>query len=121
MENVNIEKFEFGRIVVNGKEYKSDIFIFADGKVESRSRELSQKKYGTGHYFCKEEIEKLLKDNPEILIFGCGEVGYCKIEDEGLKLLKKLNIEYKILPTQKAIEIFNKTKGKKAGIFHVTC
>lgn len=118
---IHIDKFEFGSIVINGKKYETDVFIFSNGKVEPRSREISQKKYGTGHYFCKEEIEKILKDKPEIIIFGSGESGFCKLEDEALKLLKELNINYKIAPTEEAIKIFNKMKTKKAGIFHVTC
>ncbi|MEM4318443.1 MAG: MTH938/NDUFAF3 family protein [Candidatus Pacearchaeota archaeon] len=117
-----INKTEFGSITVNKKTYEHDIFIFANGEISERSRELSKIKYGTGHYFCKEEIENLLsKGRPEIIVFGIGQEGCAQLEEGAIELLKRLKIKYKIAKTPEAIRIFNQIKEKKAGLFHVTC
>ncbi len=117
----NIDGTEFGSITINGKKYDFDVFIFANGKIEKRSRSLSEAKHGTGHYFCFEEVQRLLESEPEEIIFGTGQDGFCKLEEEAIELLKKAKIKYQAAPTPKAIELFNRSKSKKAGLFHVTC
>ncbi len=119
---IHIDSTKFGQIIVNGKTYDTDIVIFADGKIQERS-DISRQKHNTSHFFCVEEIDELLNTNPkpEVVVFGTGQYGICKIEQDALDKLNKNKIQIIVEPTPIAIEKFNNISKTKAGIFHVTC
>lgn len=114
----------FGMIKFDGKNYSHDIVIHTDNRVENRDKNLSRKKYGTSHVLSAEEIEKLLDENPEIIVVGRGQSDMLKVGEDAARLLSTKNIDLIDSPTPEAVEEFNKLKdqGKKlAAIIHVTC
>ncbi|GAI42683.1 unnamed protein product [marine sediment metagenome] len=111
-----IENSGFGSIVINGKRYCHDVWVFTDGSVEKRR--------GGNHTFLAEEIQNLLKGNPEIIIVGAGTSSCVGIGKEAGQLAENKNIKIERAATPKAIETYNQlvSEGMKvAAAFHVTC
>ena len=114
-----IEKYSFGQITINGKTYNYDVEVHSwDEKVLNWQRKES-------HLFQKEDIEKALQENPEIIIFGTGEIGVAQVDESLKNFLQEKRIIFFEEKTPKAIEIFNQylsQKNKKViGFFHLTC
>ncbi|MCL6500744.1 MAG: MTH938/NDUFAF3 family protein [Candidatus Pacearchaeota archaeon] len=117
---VKIDSTEFGKIVVDGKTYDSDITIDAKGIVAKRSN-ASERWYGTHHVICTEEIKDLLVSKPQVLVVGLGQFKACRLEQGAEKSCEKYGTKLVAEPTPKAIKIFNETAARKAGLFHITC
>lgn len=56
-----INAYESGRIVIDGKEYTSDVIIFPNRVDHSWWRK-------EGHNLCIEDIESVIKEEPDIVI-----------------------------------------------------
>jgi hypothetical protein len=115
-----IDSAEFGKIVIDHKTYDSDITIDASGKVAKRSS-ISETYYGTGHTICTEEIKPLLETKPQTIVIGTGQYGACRLEQGVSRACERQGAKLIVEKTPKAVEMFNKTEAKKAGLFHVTC
>ena len=63
-----IDSYQFGRIVVNGKQYVSDVIIFPDIISDNWRRR-------TGHQLCLEDITSVIAEAPEVLVVGSGASG----------------------------------------------
>ena len=115
---MKIENYSFGKITIDGQEFTYDIEVHAwDGKILKWWRKES-------HIFDKEDIERAVKEEPEIIVFGTGQSGMAELSQRAKEFLREKNIEVVEKTTEKAIEIFNtySTKNKKvAGLFHLTC
>jgi len=112
-----VEHYTFGRIVIDGKTYASDVIITKNKILEKWWRK-------EGHLVQLEDINEILKQNPEIVIFGTGKYGAMKVSKEVINELKRRNIEVVIDITEKAVKIFNEmvNKGKNAVLAaHLTC
>ena len=112
-----ITEFSFGKIVVNGKTYTSDIKI-VDGRVIS---DWWRKK---GHQVAIEDISDVLEAEPEIVVLGKGTPGLLKSTESLRNHLAEKRIELIEKKTPKAIAIFNKLfqQGRKvAAGFHISC
>ena len=109
-----INSYRFGSIVVEGRTYTDDIYIFPSGNIETRKRT---------HTFTKQEIEYLFKEEPELVIIGKGEIGMASLSPEARDFIKEKGIKLIEGRTQDAKEEFNKfsLEKKTAGIFHLTC
>ncbi len=62
---MTIDSYTFGRIVVDGKSYDSDVILYK-GTVYPNWRRMSE------HFFQIDDIEKHLKKNPKILLIDTG-------------------------------------------------
>lgn len=109
-----IERYEFGKIVVKGKTYTSDILIFDEEVRENWWRK-------EGHRLSIEDLEEVLKFKPEVLIVGTGYNGRMVVPEDLKKFLGERGIQTIALPTQEAVRVFNETRVRKAGAFHLTC
>lgn len=112
-----VEHYTFGKIVINGKTYTSDVII-------SKNKILEKWWRREGHLVQLDDIYEILKQNPEIVIFGTGKYGAMKVSEEVINELKRRNIEVIIDITEKAVKIFNEmvNKGKDAVLAaHLTC
>lgn len=112
-----ISEFSFGKIVVDGKTYTSDIKI-VDGQVIS---DWWRKK---GHRVDIEDISDILSAEPEIVVIGRGTPGLLKSTVSLREYLAASHIELIEKKTPKAIEAFNKLfqQGRKvAAGFHISC
>ncbi len=112
-----IEKYSFGRIVIDGVTYKDDIKIIK-GKV---IRGWWRKK---GHLVTARDIKDILAAKPEILIIGKGSPGFMKTDSLLAETLTDLGIHLIEEKTSKAIKIFNRLHEKGRNVaagFHLTC
>ena len=110
-----IESYKFGRMVINGKKYNSDILVFQDKIIEWWRKE--------GHVVNIEDIEKILEVKPEILVIGTGYYGLLKVPNEIVNILNSYGIKVIIEKTEKAYQIFNELSKSRnvIGAFHLTC
>ncbi|MBU7022876.1 MAG: hypothetical protein HXS40_01820 [Theionarchaea archaeon] len=108
-----IEHYSFGRIVIDGKEYTSDVLIVG-GKVHSWWRK-------QGHRVAPEDLDVVVNASPETLVVGMGAYGAMKVPDKTEDYLRNKGIELIAEKTGDAVNTFDKLTGKKAAAFHLTC
>jgi hypothetical protein len=116
-----IDKTKFGSITVDGKEYKKDILVRLNGKVEKRQKKLSKEIYGTSHILSEAEAQYVYEDGAEKLVIGSGQSGMLKLSEEAVAFFKEKQCKVKLFPTPEAIERWNKSKTPAIGLFHITC
>jgi len=122
-----IESYEFGAIVIDGKNYASDVIILPKRVIDDWWRK-------EGHRLHVEDLEEVLKHEPkpEVFVLGTGYYGLMKVSPEAENILESCEIELVAKPTRKATQIFNKllqnnllaNKSKRiviVGAFHLTC
>jgi hypothetical protein len=112
-----IEYYDFGIIVINGKRYTNDVIVFPD-KVKDR---WWRKK---GHRLSIEDLEEVLKTNPQVIVVGTGYSGLMKVLNEVRQSLDKKGIRLVIEKTGDATKTFNKlvNSGEKVvAALHLTC
>ena len=111
-----IDSYDFGRIVVNGKRYNSDLIIFPD-KVRDGWR---RKK---GHRLHVEDLKDILEAKPEVLVVGTGYSGLMTVPSETRKYVESEGIELIAQNTREACKTFNRlVKSKKViAALHITC
>ena len=112
---------EFGRVRIAGEVYKNDVYIRADGTIKRRNKRPAKKLYGTSHMIGPKELARACKSDPDVLIIGTGQEGTAELTEDGSAFLKDRGIRFKALPTPRAILEYNRTKGRKAALIHVTC
>jgi len=116
-----INSTSFGSITVKRKTFENDILIRLDGQVEKRRKKLSKKLYGTSHKISLAEAKYIYEKGAEKLIIGTGQTGYVELSKKAQKFFKEKDLKTKLLPTPKAIKLWNKDKGRVIAMFHVTC
>ncbi len=112
-----IESYKFGEIKISGKNYNFDVEVRWTGEILSWWRK-------EGHTVFVEDLERALKENPEIIVIGTGAYGVCEVTKDCENFLKEKGIEVIVEPTEKAIEKFNnflKESKRVIGLFHLTC
>ena len=117
-----INSTSFGEIVIDNKKY-GQVIIVGD-QIEERDWEMLEKTFGTTHRLGDWEKEKLLEDDPQIIIVGTGQEGVLKVDSSFIDLLKKKGIEFYIVPTPQAVKIYNEKiqeKKKINALIHTTC
>ncbi len=117
----NITYTSFGEVAIGKRVYKMDIFIRGDGRVKKRDKAAVKKQYGTSHKIGPEELDKVCKGNPEVLIIAAGHTGLCALTAEGEEFLRSRGIAFQTLPSPRAIRAYNRVRSRKAVIVHVTC
>ena len=112
-----IEKYSFGKIVVNGVTYTNDIKI-VQGRVVS---DWWRKK---GHSVGIEDVQDILESKPRVLVIGKGQPGMMTSSRSLRRFLKKNDIELIEEKTSQAIETYNsllQQEKEVAAGFHVSC
>ncbi len=114
---MSIEEFSFGRVVVEGREFKNDILI-TPGDILNWRRE-------KGHYLQEKDLKKIWDsyESIDVFIAGTGVNGKMKVETEVKKRCEKLKIELIKLDTGQAVKKFNlmsKERSAACGL-HLTC
>lgn len=113
-----IESYGFGRMVINGKVYSSDLIIYPDGQIQDSWWRKQ------GHCLVEADIVSLIEKQPAVIVAGTGASGLMKPAGELKTLLDHKGIEFIAQPTGKAMEIFNRLRSpdkKVGGCFHLTC
>lgn len=114
---MNINSYNFGSIVIDGKTYTKDIIVFDNGLEPNWWRK-------EGHSLAIEDIKGMLDKKPEIIVIGTGHDGVMQIPPETKKHVESLGIEFAAQKTTEAVKTYNELseKGRKViGAFHLTC
>jgi hypothetical protein len=116
-----IDATEFGAITIEGKTYDHDVVIRLSGKVEKRRKRLSKEQYGTSHVVSKAEAKFLFEKGCDLLIVGTGQDGNVRLSPEAIAYFAKKDCRVVLQRTPEAILTFNRSRGRKIGVMHVTC
>lgn len=111
-----IDSYGFGRIVIDGKRFTSDVIIYPDRVDGSWWRR-------EGHLLHIEDLKGVAEENPEVLVVGTGSPGFLRVRPETEEFLKSKGIELIVEPTKTACHTYNelvKTK-KIIAALHLTC
>ena len=109
-----IQEYEFGKMVIDNKEYKHDVRIFPD-KIKDWWRK-------EGHSVCKEDLQEVVAAKPELIIFGQGHEGRMEVPEEIKTWLEQQGMKVIIKLTNDAVEEYNKVdKEKTIACLHLTC
>jgi len=113
---MKIDFYEFGRIIVNGQEYRHDLIIFPE-------RILSPWWRLEGHGLEVVDLKEVWSEKADFLVIGTGAYGVMKVKEEVKKKALELGFTLIIQPTFEAVETFNQkvSLGKVIGAFHLTC
>jgi len=113
---MKIEHYSFGRIIINGKTYTSDVIIYPERVDASWWRK-------EGHNLHIVDLKDVINAKPDVLVVGTGSSGLMKVPKETLSHLESKGIEVHVFLTAKAVELFNKLQSNKKVIaaFHLTC
>lgn len=111
-----IDEYHFGRIIVKGNVYTSDVVIYPDRVDAAWWRE-------EGHLLVPEDLEKIVKTKPDTLVVGIGSPGLMKVPTSTREWIESHNIKLIIEPTEQACKIYNQlcTSRRVVAAFHLTC
>ncbi len=110
-----IESYSFGRITIEGITYTKDVIIFHDRVFSPWWRK-------EGHLLQKEDLDKVLKENPEILVIGQGNMGAMSVPRQLIDELTSKRIEVIAAKTGHAVDTYNKLSEKNViAALHLTC
>ncbi|MBU3964629.1 hypothetical protein KJ591_02565 [Patescibacteria group bacterium] len=119
-----IEEYRFGKMMIEGDEYNYDVEVDWEGEVLEWTRKNS-------HIIDKEDIERALEKEPEIIVVGTGESGVAQVTEDAKQKCKEAGVELIIDITEEAVKTFNvicaeslEEDGEQAeviGLFHLTC
>ncbi len=97
-----------------------DVKLFPGG-----AREWDWNETGTSHFpgIQLEDFEELLTHGATTLILSQGVYGRLKVAVHTLKILKEKGLEFHVLKTKEAVELYNQLRQKKpvGALIHSTC
>jgi hypothetical protein len=113
---MHIESYFFGRIVINGKTYTSDVIIYPGRVDPSWWRE-------EGHRLGIADLVDALKARPEVLIVGTGYSGVMRVPQDTIETLAARGIEVMVEWTSRAVELYNELQAGRSVVaaLHITC
>jgi len=113
---MKVEHYTFGKIIIDGKSYTSDVIIYPDHIDSSWWRK-------EGHLLQVVDIKDVIRMKPQILVIGTGHSGAMIVPEETISYLESHSIEIHIARTDKAAELFNKFQEEKKSVaaLHLTC
>jgi hypothetical protein len=111
-----INSYGFGRIVIDGTAYTTDVIVFPDRVEDDWWRK-------EGHVLYVADIESVVEEKPEVLIVGTGKYGLLNVMPETKEYIESKGIELIVEPTDKACEIYNHVSRDKKVVaaLHLTC
>ena len=118
---MKIESTTFGAITIDGKTYEHDVVIRLSGEVVKRKKKLSKKIYGTSHTLSEDEARFVFQKGCDQVVIGSGQMGNVHLSPEAEVYFEKKGCEVLLTPTPEAIRVFNRSRAKRIGLFHVTC
>ena len=111
-----IDSYHFGKIVIGGRKYSSDVIIFPDRVQDEWRRKKS-------HELTLEDTKDIMSENPEALIVGTGAAGLMRVLPEVGQEAEARNIKLIIEPTGEACDIYNQLSDiqRVVAALHLTC
>ncbi|WP_321329802.1 Mth938-like domain-containing protein [uncultured Ilyobacter sp.] len=116
-----ILNFSWGVMDIEGYGQGKDFKLYPGG-----ARSWNWSETGTEHSpgIQPADVEELIEKGCQIVVLSQGVYSSLKVMDSTIELLEKNNVEYHILDTRKAVELYNKLAGENlriGGLFHSTC
>jgi hypothetical protein len=114
---MHIDSYKFGKIVIDGVSYNSDLIILS-GTVESGWWRKQ------GHSLAVEDLASVIAARPSVLVAGCGASGMMQVPQQTMQVLQENGIELEAVDTRKAVQRFNelaKAGTDVAAAIHLTC
>lgn len=115
-----ITNFSWGRLEVEGGRRFKDAKLFPGG-----SREWDWSETGTDHVpgIQPADVEELLEHGARVVVLSKGIYERLQVCSETLEMLKQRGIDFHMLETEQAVDLYNKLRENKAvaGLFHSTC
>jgi len=114
---VRIDSYSFGRIVIDGTEYTSDVIIYPDRVDASWWRR-------EGHVLVPEDLSEVLAYPPDVLVIGAGHSGVMQIPQKTAEAFRQKGIKVHIARTADAVTLFNRLQREHARVvaaLHLTC
>ena len=91
------------------------------GEVVKRKMKLSKKRYGTSQVLSEDEARFVFEKGCKQMVIGSGQTGNVHLSPEAEAYFKRKGCEVLLKPTPQAIHVFNRSRAKRIGLFHVTC
>lgn len=113
--NYTIDHYEFGKIVVNGKTYESDIVIMPDGSIQPGPEDM--------HYVLLEELEDIINmPGIKTLVLGTGAEGNGLLRRKLIKVVEAKGIKLQMMLTKDAMKMLNEApKEGLVAMLHLNC
>lgn len=113
---MRIDSYSFGRIVIDGVTYTSDVTLLEERVNSSWWRKES-------HLLAPNDLEEVIRAQPDLLVIGTGFSGVMKVPRETQEFLKSKGIEFVIQRTEDACKTYNETPRDRrvAAALHLTC
>ena len=118
---MTIESTTFGVITIDGKTYEHDVVVRLSGEVVKRKKRLSKRLYGTSHVLSEDEARFLFEKGCDQVVIGSGQFGNVQLSPEAEAYFERKGCEVLLKPTPEAIQMFNRSRARRIGLFHVTC
>lgn len=119
-----VEKYDFGVIRVDGKEYRRDVIIYPGaGSTGEAARVNGSWWRKEGHRLDKADLNEVVAAKPEVLVVGTGYYSCMQVPAETLEFLQNVGIEVYAEPTTQACQKYNELKDirKVVAALHLTC
>lgn len=114
---MTIKDYTFGKIVIDEKDYTSDVIVYPDRVVPSWRRE-------QGHLLMPEDLRSVIAEHPQILVVGTGYFGRMEVPTETIARLRDAGIQTLIARTKDAVADFERLQQnevKVIAVLHLTC
>jgi hypothetical protein len=110
-----IDDYRFGRIVIDGREERSDVIILPTRTVTNWWRR-------RGHALALEDLDEVVADPPRQLVIGTGAEGRMRPDPATLEQLEASGISVEVLPTPAAVRRYRELDPRStAAALHLTC
>ncbi len=111
-----IDSYQFGQIVISGREFSSDVIIFPDRVKDDWWRK-------SGHQLYLEDIAGVTAEKPEVLVVGTGAYGLMKVQPEVKSAVDAQGIKLIVEATEKACHTYNQlcSSQRVVAALHLTC
>lgn len=111
-----IDSYSFGKVVIDGREYTSDVIMFPN-RVETSWRRVD------GHRLVAEDLTEVLRDLPQTLVIGTGMAGLMRVSEETISALREQGVEVLVSLTTQAVKSYNARQAvrKTVAALHLTC
>lgn len=105
LEPPMIDRFEYGVIEIDGKQYEKDIVILPNGKVKPWQPKEE-------HLWRVKDFKEVLGANPDTIILGLGSVAKVELHPKLEKKLQKVDLQIHHYKTEKACEVYKSLRGQ---------
>ena len=112
-----IDAYEFGRVTVDGREYRADVIVLPERVVADWWRV-------EGHGLVPEDLKEVVAAQPKVLVVGTGAYGAVSVPDDTITYLAGQGVKVEAYDTARAVRRYNDlaASGERvAAGLHLTC